>query len=141
MNKLGAEALGRRRVGDQDVHDVVAVPVAGLAHERLRVVVVLAGVEVELAAAQVPAGEGAGGGLDVVLGVVADAAGVQLHQFAPEVLVRVRLEVLVAVEVAQHLRVPRDGQGQGAEVAQRVLPEHLVLAHHQRRPACRRPCW
>ena len=114
-------------MGDEDIHDIVAVPVAGFAQEGLGVVVVLVDVEGERPAAQVPARKGAGGGLDIVLGVVADAAGEQLHQLTGEVLVRVRLVVLVAVEVAHHLRVTRDGQGKGAEAAQGVLPEHLVL--------------
>ena len=87
----------------------------------------LVGVEGELAATQVPAREGAGGGLDVVLSIVADTAGEQLHQLAGEVLVRVQLVVLVAVEVAQHLGVARDGQGECAEAAQRVPAEKLVL--------------
>jgi hypothetical protein len=45
---------------------------------------------------------------------------------------RVLLAVLIAVEVEQHGRVARDRMGEIGVVAERELPEEIVLTHHQR---------
>ena len=109
--------------------------VPALAEERLRAVVVHAAVVVEAAGAvgvlaERPAGERARRLADVLLGVVADAEREQLHQLARVVLVGVRFDVDVVVEVAQHRRILRHVQREIAHVAQRVLAEELVL-HEQ----------
>ena len=64
--------------------------------DLLRLVVVVFA-EDEFLAVVGPAGEGAGGLLDVVLGVVADSEREQLHQLAGVVLIRVGLAVLRVV--------------------------------------------
>ena len=133
--QLGREQLRRRRLLEDDVDDVVAAEVPGLAEERLGAVVVHAAVVVEAAGAvgvlaERPAGERARRLADVLLGVVADAQREQLHQLARVVLVGMRLDVDVVVEVAQHRRVLRHVQREVAHVAQRVLAEELVL-HEQ----------
>ena len=89
------------------------------------------GVEREALAVGVPAGEGAGGLADVLLGVVADAEAEQLHQLAGVVLVRLALDVAVGVEPDQHGRVAADRLQQRAELAQGVLAQQAVLAEHQ----------
>ncbi len=80
-----------------------------------------------------PAGEGAGGLADVLLGVVADAQAEQLHQLAGIVLVGLPLDVAVGVEPDEHGRVPADRLEQRAELAQGVRPQQHVLAEHQDR--------
>ena len=78
VHVAGEEASGSRLFAD-DANDVVAVPVSGLAQEGLFAVVVVSGVEAEdpgaaamgegrVGRGHVPAGEGAGADLDVVLG-------------------------------------------------------------------------
>ncbi len=65
--------------------------------------------------------------LDVGLGVVADADGVELEQLTTEVLVDPPRPGAVGVEVAQHRRVRRRRDQQVREPAQRVLPDHGVV--------------
>jgi hypothetical protein len=67
---------------EDDVDDVVAVEVAGLAEELLDAVVVVVLAKMNSSPSCAQAGEGAGALADVVLGVVADAEGEQLHQLA-----------------------------------------------------------
>src|SRR5258708_40046316 len=49
-----------------------------------------------------PAGEGAGGLADVLLGIIADAHGEELHYLAGEVLVGRALHVLGGIEIDEH---------------------------------------
>ena len=59
-------------------------------------------VEPEFAVAHVPAGEAAGGLLDVFLGVIAHTQAEQLHDLTGEVFVRVATAVGVAIQPDQH---------------------------------------
>ena len=77
-----------------------------------------------------PAGERPGGLADVVLGVVTDAGGEELHQLAGVVLIRLALPVRFGVEVDHHRRVFRYGFEQVVEVTHRHLPKELVLGEH-----------
>ena len=76
---------------------------------------------------QVPSGKDARGGVDVRLGVVADAEAEQLHHLAAEVLLGPRLGVVLAVEPHQHRRIAGHLHQEVAEVAERVLAEQLEL--------------
>ena len=109
------QPIGGRRVLEEDRHQVVAVQAAAAAEDRLGLVVVPRGDVAEGAVVDGPAGQGAGGLLDVVLGVVADAEGEQLHQLAGEVLVGVPLAVRRGVEPDQQRRVADRGLEQLAE--------------------------
>ena len=78
----------------------------------------------------VPAGEGAGANLDVVLGVVegpvvADTEGEELQQLTAIVLVEVGLVGLGVVQVVHHAGVLRQPEQQVVELAHAVLPEHI----------------
>ena len=126
-----------------DVHHIAAIPGAGFAQESLVAVVVVGRVEAEgeggaaigehrHGGGQVPAGKGAGAGLDVVLGVVelavfADAQGEQLQQFPPVVFVDRRLVAFDVVQVVEHGRVGGEPQQQFAEVAHALFAEGVVL--------------
>ena len=129
--QLPRQEVQGRRLLHQDVDDVAAVEPARLAQEVLAAGVVVVGLEDELGAVAVPAGEGAGGLLHVGLGVVADPAGEQLHQLAGEVLVRVLLGARLTVEPDDHRRVAGDGQGQFADVAPGMAADRLDLLVHQ----------
>ncbi len=102
--------------------------------EGLRARVVLPGVVEEgrgtrrcAAPRQIPSGEHARRGVDVGLGVVADAHGEELHDLAAEVLLRHRAGVGAAVEPDQHRRVLGDLDQECLEVAERVVAQHLDL--------------
>src|SRR5690606_16080432 len=99
---------GAGAVPEDQLDDVVAVPVAAPAEKHLGILIMVPSAEDEIFAVVGPAGEGAGGFLDVVLGVVADAEGEQFKQLAGVVLVGMGFAVLLVVEVVQHGRVARD---------------------------------
>ena len=84
-----------------------------------------------LGVADGPARERAGGLLDVLLGVVADAHREQLEQLAPEVLVDRAPVVVVVVQPHDHRGVPGELDEQRLEAAHAVAPEHpdLVAEH------------
>ena len=78
----------------------------------------------------VPAGEGAGADLDVVLGivegsVVADAEGEELEKLTAVVLVEVGLVGLGVVQVVHHAGVLGQPEQQVIEAAHAMLPEHV----------------
>lgn len=144
---VGAAGVGAA----QDLlDDLRAGPGTRVPEERLGAVVVTVGPELVATRLQrilVPVGVVAGprrrGRLDVVLGVVAHTEREQLHQLTREVLVRLALVVLDAVavgpgvdavlgvgEVHQHRGIDRHRLHQIDEVAERVLPVRLELAHH-----------
>ena len=77
---------------------------------------------------QVPAGEHTRGGVDVRLGVVADADREELHDLAAEVLLRLRFGVALAIEPDHHRGILRHLHQEIAEVAERVLAEELDLS-------------
>ena len=130
--ELADEEPGAGRLLQDDPHDVGAVPVAGPAEERLGAVVVQLGLEPELLAAGVPAGEGAGRLADVLLGVAAaDAQGEQLHQLAGVVLVSLALDVAVGVEPDEHGGVLAHRLQERLELAQGLLAQRQVLLEHQ----------
>ncbi len=100
LEQLGGVELRCRRLLEEDVDDVVAVEVSGAAEERLRAVVVLGGVEIELARAprERETGKGAGALAHVLFGVVADAQGEEFHQLAREIFVGMSFEAARVVE-------------------------------------------
>ena len=78
----------------------------------------------------IPAGEGAGADLNVVLGVVealvhADAQGEQLEELPSVVLVEVGLVALGVVQVIHHSGVGGQSYQQVPEAAHAVVPEHV----------------
>ena len=91
-------------------------------------VVVFLLVHDELEIHEIPAGERAGGFANVFFGVVADAHGEQLHDFAREVLVGCALDVDARVQEGEHRGILRDGHHQVAEIAEPLLMEQLELA-------------
>src|SRR4029453_10157719 len=97
--ELRRHVFGRDRLLEDDVDDVLAVERAAAAEEGLLAGVVLRGVELELEDVVGPAGERARRLADVALGVVADTHREELEQLAPEVLVRMALDVLAVVEI------------------------------------------
>ncbi len=82
---------------------------------------------------EAPAGERAGGFLDVRFGVAALAQREELHHLAREVLVGRAPAVLHAVEIEHHRRILADGVQHDAEVAERVGAQHRVLRVHEAR--------
>ena len=126
------EARRVLRVGD-DVDDVLALEASRVAQEPLLAVVVVVGVEEELAGrvVEAPAGKGAGRLADVSFRVRADAHREALHELPGEVLVRVGLVVHAGVEPDQHRRVLRDRLGEGLERARAESAEELVLVVHE----------
>ena len=127
-----------RGLPDDDVYDVETVELAGVPQVVLLGTVMVLGVE--LVVPQVgapeepvdlgvegPAGEGAGGLVDVLFGVVADTQGEELHELAAPVLVGRSLVVLLVVEPVEHRRVLRQSDEEVAVVAEAVLAEHADL--------------
>ena len=130
-----------------DPHDVLAIEVARLAEEGLLAVVVVLRTVAEVpgyaaigpdrvfvgthghvfGVAHGPAGEGSGGGLDVVLAVVADAHGEQFQELTAVILVYRAVVVVVVVEPEDHRRVFRKLDQQIIERIEAVFPEHLDL--------------
>ncbi len=112
---------------ENDVDDVGTVEVAAVAEEVFDAVIVFLGVEEEAVSGVGPTGEGAGGFLDVLFGVVADAEGEEFHEFAGVVFVGSGFFVLVVVEVFEHGGVLGDFEGEGFEVAEGVFAEEEIL--------------
>jgi hypothetical protein len=65
----------------------------------------------------VPPSERPRGFADVLLGVVADAHGEQLHDFAGEILVGSPFDIDPGVQECQHSRVLRHSHGEIPEIA------------------------
>ena len=128
--QLRGQKLRRDRLVENDVDHLHAVEIAAPAEHLLGGVIVLRGIDVEGDALEIPAGEGARRLADVMLRVVADAHGEQLHDFAGEILVRGTLHVHAGIQEGQHGRVLRDADQQGAEVAQALILEQLKLVQH-----------
>jgi hypothetical protein len=82
-----------------------------------------------------PSGQRASRLPHVVLGVVADAEGEQLHELAGQVLVRLADPVPAAVQPDQHRGIDDHRVGEGAEVAAAEPAQRLVLRGHQLRVA------
>ena len=76
---------------------------------------------------QIPAGEHAGGSVDVLLGVVADTEREQLHDLATEVLLRTLTRVDATVEPHEHRRIFRHLDQELSEAAERQLAECFEL--------------
>ena len=76
----------------------------------------------------VEAGEHARRGVDVLLGVVADAEAEQLHDLAAEVFLRPRARVQLAVEPVDHRGIFRHRQQHRREAAGRELAQLLDLS-------------
>ena len=142
----GDEASGGGLLAD-DADNVVAVEVAGFAEEALFAVVVVGVTEVEvpgdaavgpdgvfggaychvLGVAERPAGEGAGGFFDVILGVVADAHAEELEQFASPIFVDCAVVVLLVVKPDNHGWVFGEVDEQVVELAEAEPSEHVYL--------------
>ena len=127
---LPGQVLRGHRLLEDDLQHLHAVEVPGPAQERLRAAVVLVGVHLEREVVEVPAGERPRAFAHVLLRVVPDAHGEELHHLAGEVLVRGALDVVLRVEEVQHRRVLRDLDGQVADVARRAPLEQVDLLHH-----------
>ena len=82
---------------------------------------------VALLGVHAPAGEDAGGVLDVVLVVGADPDGVQLEQLAAQVLVRVLGGGVAVVEVDEHRRVRHGGEQDVLVPAEGLRAEGLAV--------------
>ena len=117
----------------EQLRQAVAVERAGLAEDRLGARVVPRGNEPDLIAHEPPAGQGAGGLLDVVLGVMADAEREQLHQLAGQVLVGVVLGVVGRIEPDEQGRVAEHRAQELSERGAAERAEDLVLPAHQPR--------
>ena len=146
-NEVAVQVAGdesrRRRLLRDDVDDVIAVEVAGLAQERLGALVMVFGVVHELRVVTAvglprnvvrdgPTGERAGAFLYVVLGVVelavhAHAHREQLQELPAVVLVDRALVTQTVIKEENHRRVARDSHQQITETAHSELSEHLDL--------------
>ena len=156
--QLAGEVARRLRPAllEDDPHDVVVAPRAGLAEEGLRARVEAARGEVRLARVRIhtadddvalaPPGEGAGGhrhvrggAVGVGVGVVAGAGAVvdahreELQKLAGVVLVGRGRRARVAVEVAQHRRFLADGRDERAEVSEGTGAQEAVVRPDERR--------
>ena len=127
FEEAGGDVFGAGGLFENDVDDVFAGEITGVAEEGFGAVVVFAEVEDEGVADVGPAGKGTGGFLDVVFGVVADAEGEEFHEFTRVVFVGMLFDVLVVVEVDEHAGVFGDGKGEGFVVADGILAEEVVL--------------
>src|SRR6266849_5603278 len=126
--ELANEEPGGDRLFEYDAHDIVAVPLALLAEDRLAVEIVEVLVELELIfAVGVPTRESAGCFLNVFLGVAANAEAEQLHHLAGVVFVRLALDVAVGVEVDKHRHVLAHVEQERLELAERMFAQQLVL--------------
>ena len=104
---------------EQHRDQVVALPASATAEDGFLAVVVPSGdLGENVACLDRPAGQGAGGLLDIVLGVMADAEREQLHQLAGQVLVWVPLAIGRRIQPDKQRRVVDDGAEQ--------LPERLA---------------
>jgi hypothetical protein len=120
------------RLFQQNIHDILARKVAGLAQQALASLVVLSLIEPEMFAADFPAGEGTRGLFDVCFAVIANPQAEQLHHFAGKILVGARLVVSGGVKPDQHGRVlGRTGQ-QRSKVAQSMFAKQPMLPGHHR---------
>ena len=91
------------------------------------VVGVRIGEEAASGVAQVPASEDPRRRVHVLLRVVADPPGEQLHDLAREVLLRPGTDVQPAVEPYEHRRIARDLDQEIAKVAEGKAAEQLDL--------------
>ncbi len=122
--------FGRDLLLENDAEDVDAVEVSGSAEKGLLSVVVLCGVDLEIEIVIDPAGESARRFADILLAVVADAHGEELHHLAGEILVRGTFHVLGGVEIGEHRRPTRDFDQQRAEIAGRLAVQQGKLLLH-----------
>src|SRR5262249_26299225 len=100
---------------EQHFDEVVAFPLAGHSEDRLLAVVVARIVFAELLVNGRPAGEAAGGLLDIFLGIIADAEREEFHQLASQVLVRMPPAITRCIEPHQYRWIAKDSAKQGAE--------------------------
>ncbi len=99
----------------------------GLAQESFLPVIVLILVHHEFQIHKIPAGEGAGGLADVLLGVVADAHGEQLHDFAGEIFVGGAFDVNAGVQEGKHGGTLRHRDREVSEIAHPLFLKELQL--------------
>ena len=123
----------RRRMLQHDPHQVVPLPGPFAAEDGLLAGVVAGGDLGEGLVVETPAGEGAGGLLDIVPRCNGRCRAEELHQLAGQVLIRVALAIAWGVEPHQERRVVDGGAQQFAERPTAELAEQFVLPPHERR--------
>ena len=130
----GQEAGGCRLI-DYEIDDVLSVEVASVTQEGLLTVVVIFRTVLEAPVeptqrvagylgADGPAGKGAAGFLDVILGVVAHSHGEELQQLAAPVFINRAAVVAVVVQPEDHSGILRQLQQDVAELAEAAAAEH-----------------
>ena len=92
-----------------------------LPRKRFHAIVVLIFVDDEFQIHIIPAGEGAGGFADILLGVVAHAHGEHFHDFAREIFVGRAFDVDSGVEEGEHAGILRHGDHEVTEIAGAVV--------------------
>jgi len=96
------------------------------------VAIVVDGSEVaKLVLADGPTGEGAGGFLHILLGVVADAKSEELHQLAGEIFIGMPLAVLRCIEPVEERWIVSQAGEQFPERSESQLAQRLVLSLHE----------
>src|SRR5262249_12320996 len=78
----------------------------------------------------VPTSERAGGFADVLLRVIADTHGEELHDFSREIFVRRSLYVYTGIEKGEHPRILCFRDHQIAKISRAVLVEQFELSEH-----------
>ena len=121
--EFAGNEIRRGGLGEDDVQDLLPAERPGVSKHGFLAAIVLRVVDVEGEIVVAPSGKGAGGFANVLLGIVADAHGEQLHELATEILVRAAFQVLPGVEKDQHRRIARDGGKQGPEISGGMLLE------------------
>ena len=141
--EVAGQKPGRSRLIRNNVHDVFAVEVSGIAQEGLLPVVVVLGFVLELPMETAvgiagnlggngPSGEGPGCLLDIVLRVVSDPEGEELQKLPAPVFVNGPVMISVVVQPEDHGRRLCHLHQQVTESAQSVFTEDGNLAGHLR---------
>ena len=119
-------------MGEAKIDHLAAIKIGCFAKQRFVCDVVLALVEPKFIIAHVPAGEGARGLFDVVLGVIALAEAEELHYLAREIFICVALPIGVAVQPNEHRHILRHRVQQLAEAPECLGAKAVVLRGHMR---------
>ena len=130
---------------EDELHEVMSIPPATLAEDRLHAIVVIPFQILELIIEERVSRQCACALLDVVLAVASSLAeGKQFHQFPSEIFIGTVAIVLVVVEVLDHRWIADDALRQvtfevacGMSSEQFVLLEHLVAVFDGPVPGCK----
>ena len=142
--EMAGQETGGVLLPDDDVNDVAAVEVAGMAQETLFPIVVVVGPELETPVETAqglarrlggnrPAGKGPGGFLDVLLGIMPHAHREQFQQFPAPVFVDGAVVIAVVVQPVNHGRALRQLRQQIGKSGQPLPAEHGNLLGQLRR--------